>query len=60
MAKNQQRRGAKKSGAVKVTVTLGDLVAAAFDTVGAEVKQVAKVLTSKRLSQATGRRFVLV
>lgn len=43
----------------KVQVTLGDLIAAAFDVAG-EAKTVAKVVSSRAMAQATGRQIVLV
>ena len=42
----------------KVRTTLGDLIAAAFDTVGNQLS-VAQLLTSRELSRATHARFVL-
>ncbi len=57
--KRQGRHGAK-AVAKKATVTLGDLIAAAFDTVGTEVKEVARVLSSKDMARLTGRRIVVV
>ncbi|MDY7227776.1 chaperonin [Hyalangium rubrum] len=44
----------------QVQVTLGDLIAAAFDTVGGEVKKVARVISSPTMTQATGKRVVFV
>jgi hypothetical protein len=43
----------------KVQVTLGDLIAAAFDVAG-EAKTVAKVVSSRAMAEATGRQIVLV
>jgi hypothetical protein len=55
------RRGAKAvGGAAASKVTLGELIAAAFDTVGTEVKDVAKLLSSPDLACAIHRRIVLV
>jgi hypothetical protein len=53
------RRRAIASGR-KVQTNLGELVAAAFDTVGNEVKDVAKLLASPELGRAAGGRIVLV
>jgi hypothetical protein len=44
----------------RVQVTLGDLIAAAFDTVGGEVKKVAKVVSSPNMALATGKQIVFV
>jgi hypothetical protein len=44
----------------KVQVTLGDLIAAAFDTVGGEVKKVARVVSSPSMTLATGKHIVVV
>jgi hypothetical protein len=44
----------------KVQTNLGDLVAAAFDTVGNEVKDVARLLASPELGRAARGRIVLV
>lgn len=53
------RRG--KSSAVKPgPLTLGELIAAAYDTAGGEVLEVLRVVTSPQLSKALGRRIVLV
>jgi len=44
----------------KVQVTLGDLIAAAFDAVGGEVKKVARVVSSPAMTLATGKHIVVV
>ena len=44
----------------RVQVTLGDLIAAAFDTVGSEVKKVAQVVSSPAMTVATGKHIVVV
>jgi hypothetical protein len=44
----------------KVQVTLGDLIAAAFDTVGDEVKKVARVVSSPTMMLATGKHIVVI
>jgi hypothetical protein len=41
-------------------LTLGELIAAAFDTAGGELAEVLKVVSSPQLSKALGRRVVLV
>jgi hypothetical protein len=43
-----------------VQTNLGDLVAAAFDTVGNEVKDVARLLASPELGRVAHGRIVLV
>jgi len=43
-----------------VQTTLGELIAAAFDTVGNEVKDVARLLSSREIGRATHSRIVLV
>jgi hypothetical protein len=75
MAKTQRRdqvKKAQKKVAVKaagskaersmrrVQVTLGDLIAAAFDTVGGEAKKVARVISSPTMTVATGTHIVFV
>jgi len=44
----------------RVQTNLGELVAAAFDTVGNEVKDVARLLASRELGRAARSRIVLV
>lgn len=44
----------------RVQVTLGDLIAAAFDAVGGEVKKVARVVSSPAMTLATGKHIVVV
>ncbi|RKH44718.1 chaperonin [Corallococcus llansteffanensis] len=44
----------------RVQVTLGDLIAAAFDTVGGEARKVAKVVSSPDMTLATGKHIVFV
>lgn len=54
------RRTARAQNALEsIHTTLGDLVAAAFDTVGNEVKDVAKLLSSRELQRFAGARIVL-
>jgi hypothetical protein len=55
----RRRRAKSVKGAVKGCLTVGELVAAAFDTVGAEVKDVAKLLSSTDMACAIQRRIVL-
>ena len=58
----QGRRPLPKSRtrAAKVETTLGELIAAAFDTIGNEVHDVARLLSSRELRKLAGRRIVLV
>ncbi|MFL5350877.1 MAG: chaperonin [Hyalangium sp.] len=74
MAKTQRREQVKQAKQTKVArataegvkpmrrvqVTLGDLIAAAFDTVGGEVKKVARVVSSPTMTLATGKHIVVV
>jgi hypothetical protein len=55
-------RAVKGAGqrAKKVQVTLGDLIAAAFDTVGGEARKVAQVVSSRDMTLATGKHIVFV
>ncbi|MDC0714450.1 hypothetical protein POL68_38700 [Stigmatella sp. ncwal1] len=46
----------KKTG----PLTVGELIAAAFDTAGGEIAEVLKVVTSPQLSKALGLRIVVV
>jgi len=55
------RRGARAKAAVKrAQLTVGDLIAAAYDALGSEARDVARVLRSPDLSVAIHRRIVLV
>ena len=56
------RRGGKKAAAAveKKVLTLGDLIAAAYETVDGGAKDVAKVLGSKTMSKAIGKKLVFV
>jgi hypothetical protein len=40
-------------------LTLGEIIAAAFDTAGGELREVLRVVTSPQLAKALGRRIVL-
>ncbi len=48
------------AGGRNVHTNLGELVAAAFDTVGNEVKDVARLLSSAELRRAAKSRILLV
>lgn len=55
------RRGGRAKAAVKrAQLTVGDLIAAAYDALGSEARDVARVLSSPDLSVAIHRRIVLV
>jgi hypothetical protein len=41
-------------------LTLGELIAAAYDTAGGERLEVLKLVTSPQMTRALGRRIVLV
>nr|QKW93584.1 chaperonin [Archangium sp.] len=45
--------------AAPALLTLGDLIAAAYDTAGGERFEVLKLVTSQQMSRALGRRIVL-
>jgi hypothetical protein len=59
MAKLNKREAKAKSAMKKVQVTLGDLIAAAYETAGT-MKGAARVLSSRHLAAAIHRRIVLV
>jgi len=44
----------------RVNITLGDLIAAAFDTVGCEVRAVAELVSCSDMARLIGRRIVLI
>lgn len=44
----------------KKALTLGELIAAAFDTVGGDADKAAKLLGSREMERAIGRRIVVV
>jgi hypothetical protein len=62
--KSRQVKGARATARAgrptRVQVTLGDLIAAAFDAVGGEVKKVARVVSSPAMTVATGKQIVFV
>jgi len=53
-------RPVQPSAARPEPLTLGELIAAAFDTAGGELAGVLQVVGSPQLSKALGRRVVLV
>jgi hypothetical protein len=56
---NVRRRAPAKAAFRTRTVTLGELIAAAFETVGGEVKEVAKLLSSNDLACAIQKKIVV-
>lgn len=56
--RGKQTRSRQPGRRVRIQTTVGDLIAAAFDTVGNEVRGVATLVSS--LSRRTGARIVLV
>jgi hypothetical protein len=44
----------------RVNTTLGELIAAAFDTAGSEVKAVAELVSCSAMARLIGRRIVLI
>ncbi len=46
--------------AAPALLTVGDLIAAAYDTTGGESREVVKLVTSSQMTRALGRRIVLV
>ncbi len=58
----KEERGSEsraKAMARQVNTTLGDLIAAAFDTVGSDVKAVAELVSCSDMARVIGRRIVL-
>jgi len=61
VAGKHQAKGSQTPAGFKArTLTVGELIAAAFDTLGNEVKDVARVLASPDLACAIQKRIVLV
>ncbi len=56
----KRSRAQMSSAARPEPLTLGEIIAAAFDTAGGEIREVLKVVASPQLSKALGRRIVLV
>lgn len=56
----KQGMGGKKAAGKRKQLTVGDLIAAAYDALGSEARAVARVLKSPDLSLAIHRRIVLV
>lgn len=53
-------RANKAAAARPEPLTLGEIIAAAFDTAGGELREVLRVVTSPQLSKALGRRILVV
>ncbi len=55
------RRTAQRvqAAASRAQLTLGEIIAAAFDTAGGEQLEVVKLVTSPQMTRALGRRIVL-
>jgi hypothetical protein len=56
----KRSRAQQKAPARPEPLTVGEIIAAAFDTAGGELREVLKVVTSPQLSKALGRRIILV
>ena len=55
-----RRSGVRARQAASRVLTIGDLIAAAFDAAGGKVDDVARVLGSTEIAAATGKKIVLV
>ncbi|MFZ5440731.1 MAG: hypothetical protein ACOZQL_12040 [Myxococcota bacterium] len=53
-------RNKKKVEVAPKTVTVGDLITAAFDALGNDPGAIVRVLSSQRLGERVGRRLVFV
>lgn len=54
------RRVARRAKADPSLLTVGELIAAAYDTTGGERLEVLKLMVSPQMSRVLGRRIVLV
>jgi hypothetical protein len=54
------RRTARRTAAAQGPLTLGELIAAAYDTAAGERLEVLRLVTSPQMARALGRRIVLV
>ncbi len=54
------RRAARRAKADPALLTVGELIAAAYDTTGGERHEVLKLMVSPQMSRVLGRRIVLV
>ena len=59
-ASRQLGRMRQTAGEPRVYTTLGELIAAAFDIVGNEVKSGARLVSSSDMAKVTGKRIVLL
>ena len=57
--KEERPRLRAQALARQVNTTLGDLIAAAFDIAGNEVKSVARLVSSSDMAKVIGRRILL-
>ncbi|XXF79851.1 hypothetical protein P2318_08880 [Myxococcaceae bacterium GXIMD 01537] len=55
-----RRTAQRAKAASKSALTLGEIIAAAYDTAGGEAVEVLALVTSPAMSRALGRRIVLV
>ncbi|MBI3181562.1 MAG: chaperonin [Myxococcales bacterium] len=55
----RKERGLESGVRQKVMLSVGELVAAAFDALGQDAERVARVLASRPMASAVGRRIVL-
>ncbi|MCP3104806.1 hypothetical protein LZ198_38670 [Myxococcus sp. K15C18031901] len=51
---------AARAAADKVQLTVGEVIAAAFDTAGGELGEALNLMTSPQMARALGRRIVVV
>jgi hypothetical protein len=59
-ASKRGRRPERTRPVTSFKTTLGDLIAAAFDTVGSEVRAVSELVSSSELARVIGKRIVLI
>ena len=59
-SKRGQRPESQTRAVTSHKTTLGDLIAAAFDTVGSEVRAVSELVSSSELARVIGKRIVLI
>lgn len=48
-----------KAATARAPLTVGEIIAAAYDTAGGEMREVLELVTSPQMSRALGRRIVL-
>lgn len=54
-----RRSSARMSLRTRAPLTLGDFIAAAYDSLGADPRRVARVLASRAMAEVTGLRVVV-